>query len=200
MMKRLLFGVTILAALSLIVAAGCSTKETVKTGTQYKCKNCGKIYRDDTKELTVSKDIAKTMEIKVVEGYCPKCGDEIITVNQLQHKKCPICGKDMGTETKAVKIERKLADTLPKEANVAVACSAPKCAAAGRLHDKYNWEWAVCKAIVEQSIDYGFSEEQVREAWGPPKRVETVGNAKRWYYDAGYVTIGASGKVVEIKQ
>jgi hypothetical protein len=30
--------------------------------------------------------------------------------------------------------------------------------------------------------------------------VETIGNAKKWHYDAGYVTIGASGKVVDIKQ
>ena len=114
--------------------------------------------------------------------------------------KCPVCGEDGGSTTKEIKIERKLSDTVPRELEVASPCDTGKCARVGRLHDKYNWDWQICAAIADQAIDYGFSKEMVREAWGPPKRVEKVDNADRWYYEAGYVTIGSSGKVVEIKQ
>jgi len=194
--------VTIAAVLFAVVAlcASCSSKKKVVTGTQYKCKECGKIYRDETKEIEVDRRLAEELGVEVVEGYCPKCGDETVTIEQLQRLKCPVCGEDGGSTTKEIKIERKLSDTVPRELEVASPCDTGKCARVGRLHDKYNWDWQICAAIADQAIDYGFSKEMVREAWGPPKRVEKVGNADRWYYEAGYVTIGSSGKVVEIKQ
>jgi predicted RNA-binding Zn-ribbon protein involved in translation (DUF1610 family) len=194
--------VTIVAVLIAVAAlcVSCSSKKKVVTGTQYKCKECGKIYRDDTREIEVDRRVAEELGVEVVEGYCPKCGDEVVTIEQVQHLKCPVCGADRGTTTKEIKIERKLSDTVPAELEVASPCDTGKCARVGRLHDKYNWDWQICAAIADQAIDYGFSKEMVREAWGPPKRVEKVGNADRWYYEAGYVTIGPSGKVVEIKQ
>jgi predicted RNA-binding Zn-ribbon protein involved in translation (DUF1610 family) len=182
------------------ICLSCSSKKKVVTGTQYKCKECGKIYRDDTREMEVDRRLAEELGVETVEGYCPKCGDEMVVIEQVQHRKCPVCGADNGTITKEVKIERELSDTVPRESEVAVACSTGKCARAGRLHAQYNWDWEFCAAIADQEIGLGFSEEMVREAWGSPKRVETIGNAKKWHYDAGYVTIGASGKVVDIKQ
>jgi predicted RNA-binding Zn-ribbon protein involved in translation (DUF1610 family) len=178
----------------------CSSKKKVVTGTQYKCKECGKIYRDDTREMEVDRRLAEELGVEVVEGYCPKCGGEIVTIEQVQHQKCPICGADNGTVTKEIKIERELSDTMPRETEVPVTCSTGKCARAGRLHEQYNWDWEFCAAVADKEIGLGFSEDMVREAWGPPKRVEEVGNAKKWHYDAGFITIGASGKVVDIKQ
>jgi len=198
-MKRYVTLAVTCAAVILWVAA-CSAKTKVVTGTKYRCKDCGKVYRDDTREIEVDRKLAKGMEFKTVDGYCPACGDKIVTVNQLQHQKCPVCGADLGTVTKQIQIEKKLADTVPKETEVAVACDKPRCAKVGRLHAKYNWDWNACVAVADQQIGFGFSEEMVRESWGPPKRTEKIGNATRWYYDAGYVTIGASGKVVEVKQ
>ncbi len=194
--------IIISAALALAVAltVSCSTKEKVTTGTKYKCKDCGKIYRDDTKTLEVDKSVAKGMTAKTVEGYCPACGDKVTTTNQIQHQKCPVCQKDNGTVTKQIRIERKLSETVPKETEVFVTCPTGKCGRVGAVHAKYNWDWNTCAAVVDQQIGYGFNEEQVRAAWGAPKRTEKMGNATRWYYEAGYVTIGASGKVVEIKQ
>jgi len=182
------------------LCVSCSGKKKVVTGTQYKCKECGKIYRDDTREMEVDRNLAEQLGVEVVEGYCPKCGDEIVVIEQIQKQKCPVCTADRGVLTKEIKIELKLGDTLPREIEVAVTCPTGKCARVGRLHAQYNWDWGICAAIAGQEIGLGFSEGMVREAWGPPKRVEKVGNAKRWYYDAGYVTIGASGKVVDIKQ
>jgi ssDNA-binding Zn-finger/Zn-ribbon topoisomerase 1 len=194
--------VTIAAVLIAVVAlcASCSSKKKVVTGTQYKCKECGKIFRDETKEIEVDRRVAEELGVEVVEGYCPKCGDETVAIEQLQRLKCPVCGADRGTVGKEIRIERKLSDTVPRELEVPSPCDTGKCARVGRLRDKYNWDWQICAAVADQAIDYGFSKEMVREAWGPPKRVEKVGNADRWYYEAGYVTIGPSGKVVEIKQ
>ena len=194
--------VAIFAVLVAVAAlcVSCSGKKKVVTGTQDKCKECGKIYRDDTREIEVDRRVAEELGVEVVEGYCPKCGDETVTIEQQQRLKCPVCGADRGSAAKEIKIERKLSDTVPRELEVASTCGTGKCARVGRLRDKYNWDWQICAAIADQAIDYGFSKEMVREAWGPPKRVEKVGNADRWYYEAGYVTIGPSGKVVEIKQ
>jgi len=194
--------ITVIAVFAVAAALclSCSSKEKVLTGKQYKCKECGKIYRDDTREIEVNKSMAKEVKVEVIEGYCPKCGAEVVTVDQVQRQKCPVCGADHGTVTKKINIERKLADTVPRETEVAVTCKTGKCAKAGRLHEKYNWDWNTCAAIVNQEIGAGFNESMVREAWGTPKRVEKIGNAERWHYDAGYVTIGASGKVIEIKQ
>jgi len=178
----------------------CSSKKKVVTGTQYKCKECGKVYRDDTREMEVDRDLAEQLGVEVVDGYCPKCGVEIVTVEQVQNQKCPACFADRGAVTKIIKIERKFADTVPGEIEVAVTCPTGKCARVGRLHEQYNWDWEFCRAIVDEKIGLGFNEEMVREAWGPPKRVEKIGSAKKWYYDTGNVTIGASGKVVDIKQ
>ncbi len=194
--------VTIIIVVAVVAAlcVSCAGKKKVVTGKQYKCKECGKIYRDDTREMEVTPDVAKGLGVEVVEGVCPKCGDEVVTVEQTQRQKCPACGADRGTVTKGIKIERKLADTVPREIEVAVTCPTGKCARVGRLHEQYNWDWEFCRAVVDQKIGLGFNEAMVRESWGPPKRVEKVGSAKRWYYDAGYLTIGASGKVVDIKQ
>jgi len=186
--------------LAAMLAVSCSTKEKVKSGKQFKCKVCGKVYRDDTREMEVDKSLAKDLKVETVEGYCPKCGDEVVAVDQIQKQKCPVCGVDMGTVNKQVKIERKLSETVPKETEVPVTCSKSKCARVGALHAKYNWDWNTCLAVVDQQIGYGFDETQVREAWGSPKSVEPKGNAKKWIYDNGYVVIGPSGKVVEIKQ
>jgi predicted RNA-binding Zn-ribbon protein involved in translation (DUF1610 family) len=193
---RLFVVVAAVAALCL----SCSSKKKVVTGTQYKCKECGKVYRDDTREMEVDRSLADQLGVEVVDGYCPKCGDEMVAIEQTQHQKCPVCGADRDTILKEIKIERKLSDTLPRETEVAVTCPTGKCARVGRLREQYNWDWNFCAAIADQEIGLGFSEEMVREAWGPPKRVEKIGNAKKWYYEAGYVTIGASGKVVDIKQ
>jgi predicted RNA-binding Zn-ribbon protein involved in translation (DUF1610 family) len=176
----------------------CSTKKKVVTGTQYECKECGKVYRDDTREMEVDRRLAEELGVEVVEGYCPMCGDEPMTLDQTQHYKCPVCGGDGGTEVKKVTLERKLSDTVPTELEVAKACPTGKCAKVGRLHEKYNWDWQVCAAIAEQGIDLGFNQDMVREAWGPPKRVEKVGSAEKWHYDAETITFGASGKVVKI--
>ncbi len=190
----------ILLAVAAALCVSCSGKKKVVTGEQYKCKECGKIYRDDTKEIEVDRSLADELGVKVVEGYCPKCGDEVVPVDQVQHQKCPACFADRGTATRKIMIERKLADTVPREIEVASPCPTGKCARVGRLHDDYNWDWDFCRAVVDQKIGLGFNEDMVREAWGPPKRVEKIGNAKKWVYDAGYIVIGASGKVVDIKQ
>jgi len=199
-MTRRVIMTAVAAAFACALVLSCSAKEKVVTGTRYKCKECGKIYRDDTKEMKIDRSMAKGLAAKTVEGYCPACGDKMVSLNQVQHQKCPVCGKDLGTATKTIQIEAKLADTVPKEAEVPVTCDTGKCARVGALHAKYNWDWNTCAAVVDQQIGYGFSEDMVREAWGAPKRTEKMGNATRWYYDAGYVTIGASGKAVEIKQ
>ena len=193
--------VVILAA-ALVVALGvsCSTKTKVVTGTKYKCKVCGRVYRDATKPIEIDKSLAKGLEAKTVEGYCPKCGDAEVEIDQVQTQKCPVCGADLGKTTKKIKIQRKLSDTISKETDVNVACSKPKCARVGALHEKYNWDWNTCAAIADQQIGYGYDEAMVREAWGTPKSVESKGNAKKWVYDNGYVVVGPSGKVVEIKQ
>lgn len=198
-MRKYVAIVMVIAAVAALCVS-CSGKKKVVTGKQYKCKECGKIYRDDTREMEVDRRVAEELGVEVIEGYCPACGDEIVTVEQVQHLKCPACGADRGTVSKGVKIERKLADTVPTEIEVSSTCPTGKCARVGRLHEQYNWDWQFCRAIVEQKIGLGFSEDMVREAWGSPKRVEKIGNAKRWYYDLGHVTIGASGKVVDIKQ
>jgi Zn finger protein HypA/HybF involved in hydrogenase expression len=198
-MRRYVTIIIILLAVA-AMCVSCSSKKKVVTGTQYKCKECGKIYRDDTREIEVHRSVAEEVGVEVVEGYCPKCGDETVTIAQLQHLKCPVCGASRGDVTKEIQIERKLSDTVPRELEVPSPCETGKCGRVGRLHGKYNWDWQICAAIADQGIDYGFNKDMVREAWGPPKRVEKVGNAERWYYEAGYVTIGASGKVVEIKQ
>jgi predicted RNA-binding Zn-ribbon protein involved in translation (DUF1610 family) len=197
-MRKYITIIVIIAAVAALCAS-CSSKKKAVMGTQYKCKECGKIYRDDTREINVPRDVADDVRVEVVEEYCPKCGGEIVVVEQVQHQICPVCGADRGTVTKGIKIERKLGDTLPRETENPVTCPTGKCARVGRLHEKYNWDWEYCKAVSDQEIGLGFNEEMVREAWGPPKRVEKVGNANRWHYDAGYVTLGASGKVVEIK-
>ena len=198
-MRKLVTTVAVLAAVAALCVS-CSSKKKVVTGTQYKCKECGKIYRDDTREIEVHRSVADELGVEVVEAYCPKCGDEIITFEQVQHQKCPVCEADGGDVKKEIVIERKLSDTMLREMEVASACGTGKCGKVGRLREKYNWDWQICSAIADQAIDYGFNKDMVREAWGPPKRVEKVGNADRWYYEAGYVTIGPSGKVVEIKQ
>jgi 5-methylcytosine-specific restriction endonuclease McrA len=190
-------GVVLIAA---ALCASCSTKEKVVTGKQYKCKECGKVFRDDTKEMEVDKSVAKDLGVEVVEDYCPKCGGELVTIEQTQHQKCPVCGADNGTVVKKITIERRLGETVPAEVEIPVTCNTGKCARVGNLHEKYNWDWDICRAVVDQEIGYGFNKDQVREAWGTPKRVEKVGNAENWYYDAGYVTVGASGKVIAIKQ
>jgi tRNA(Ile2) C34 agmatinyltransferase TiaS len=112
----------------------CSTKKKVVTGTQYECKECGKVYRDDTREMEVDRRLAEELGVEVVEGYCPMCGDEPMTLDQTQHYKCPVCGGDGGTEVKKVTLERKLSDTVPTELEVAKACPTGKCAKVGRLH------------------------------------------------------------------
>ncbi|MGD8718930.1 MAG: hypothetical protein PVH29_08925 [Candidatus Zixiibacteriota bacterium] len=198
-MRKYLTILMLVAAVAMLCVS-CGGKKKVVTGTQYKCKECGKVYRDDTREIEVDRGMAEELGIEVVEGYCPKCGDELMTIEQTQNRKCPVCGKDHGPVTKKVTIERKLADTVPTETEVPYPCSTGKCAKVGRLHEKYNWDWAACVAVADQAIDIGYNKDMVREAWGPPTRTEKVGNAERWYYEAGYVTIGASGKVVEIKQ
>jgi predicted RNA-binding Zn-ribbon protein involved in translation (DUF1610 family) len=197
-MRKYITIIVIIAAVAALCIS-CSSKKKVVVGTQYKCKECGKIYRDDTREIEVRGDVGEDVGVEVVEGYCPKCGGEVVTVKQVQRQICPVCGADRGTATKEIKIERRLADTLQREVDVPVPCPTGKCARAARLHDKYNWDWEYCAAVGNQEIGLGFNEDMVREAWGSPKRVEKIGNAKRWYYEAGYVTIGASGKVVEIK-
>lgn len=197
-MRKYITIIVIIAAVAALCAS-CSSKKKVAVGTQYKCKECGKIFRDNTREIEVGGDVADEAGVEVIEGYCPKCGDEIVAVEQVQRQICPVCGADRGTVTREIKIERKLADTLQREVEVPVPCRTGKCSRVGRLHEKYNWDWEYCKAVSDQEIGLGFNEEMVREAWGPPKRVEKMGNAKRWHYDAGYVTLGASGKVVEIK-
>ena len=197
-MRKYITIIVIIAAVAALCAS-CSTKKKVVMGTQHKCKECGKIYRDDTREIEVQQDVADEVAVEVVEGYCPKCGGEIVVVEQIGHQICPVCGADRGAVTRGIKIERKLADTLQREIEVPVTCPTGVCSRAGRLHEKYNWDWIFCKAVANRGIVEGFNEDMVREAWGPPKRVEKMGNAKRWYYEAGYVTIGASGKVVEIK-
>ena len=58
-----------------------------------------------------------------------------------------------------------------------------------------SFQQAVRRLLVD--LDPDPDREGLRDT---PKRVEKVGNADRWYYEAGYVTIGPSGKVVEIKQ
>jgi len=198
-MRKLVIIVAVVAAVAAL-GVSCSGKKKVVTGTQYKCKECGKIYRDDTRELEVDRSVAESLGVKVEEGYCPKCGDEIVTIEQRQRQRCPVCRADRGVINKQLRIERKLSGTVPTEIEVASPCETGKCGRVGRLREKYNWDWNVCSAVAEQAIDYGFSKDMVREAWGPAKRVEKVGNADRWYYEAGYVTIGPSGKVVEIKQ
>jgi predicted RNA-binding Zn-ribbon protein involved in translation (DUF1610 family) len=187
-MRKYITIIVIIAAVAALCAS-CASKKKVVMGTQYKCKECGKIYR-----------VADEVRVEVIEEYCPTCGGEIVVVEQIQHQICPVCGADRGTATKGIKIERKLADTLQREIETPVTCPTGKCSKAGRLHEKYNWDWGVCLWVSEQEIARGFNEDMVREAWGPPKRVEKVGNAaEKWYYDAGSVTFGASGKVVEMK-
>ncbi|MEE8639105.1 MAG: hypothetical protein V3T41_01715, partial [bacterium] len=106
----------------------CSSKKKVVTGTQYKCEDCGKVYRDDTREMEVDRDLAEQLGVDIVNGYCLKCGVEIVTVEQVQNQKCPACLADRGAVTKIIKIERKLADTVPGEIEVAVTCPTGKCA------------------------------------------------------------------------
>jgi len=192
--------VLLAAAVGLSLLVSCSGKAKVVTGTKYKCKECGKVYRDNTREINIDKSMAKEFEAKTVDGYCPKCGDENMTIDQIQKQKCPVCGADMGTVTKKIQIQRKLADSTPKETEIPVACSKSKCARVGALHAKYNWDWNTCAAVADQQLGFGYDEAMVREAWGAPKSVESVGNAKKWVYDSGYVIIGPSGKVTQIKQ
>jgi predicted RNA-binding Zn-ribbon protein involved in translation (DUF1610 family) len=198
-MRKYITIIVIIAAVAALCAS-CASKKKVVMGTQYKCKECGKIYRDDTREIEVQRDVADEVRVEVIEEYCPTCGGETVVVEQIQHQICPVCGADRGTATKGIKIERKLADTLQREVEAPVTCPTGVCSKAGRLHEKYNWDWGVCLWVSNQKVTRGFNEDMVREAWGPPKRVEKVGNAaKKWYYDADTVTFGASGKVVEMK-
>ncbi|NIT36393.1 MAG: hypothetical protein GTN49_07815 [candidate division Zixibacteria bacterium] len=197
-MRKYISIIVIIAAVAALCAS-CSGKKKVVMGTQYKCKECGEIYRDDTREIEVRREVADDVNVEVVEDYCPTCGDEVVVVEQIQYQICPVCEADRGAVTREIKIERKLADTLQREVEAPVPCPTGRCRRVSRLHEKYNWDWEFCKAVSSQEIGLGFNEDMVREAWGPPKRVEKMGNAKRWYYDAGYVTFGASGKAVEIK-
>ncbi|MCP4229844.1 MAG: hypothetical protein GY771_06810 [bacterium] len=191
--KATLAAIFIVAVIGLI---GCDTE--VKTGTEYVCKECGRMYRDETNTMEVPKSEAELYTVETIEGYCPKCGDEEIELEQVQHRKCPICGDDMGTETKVIKLERKMLDGVASETEVPVACGKPLCAKANRLHEKYNWEWGDCKAVAGGNIAFGYTKEMVIEAWGQPKGITREAAAETLIYDGNKVTIGGSGRVVKI--
>lgn len=190
---------TAVVAFSGLAYVGCSDKKEVEKGYVYKCKNCGRVYKEDVEKVTLPKDIAETVKVEEVEGYCPKCGDEIIKFEQVQHQKCPVCGTELGVVTKTIETERRLADGLPRETDVPVPCDKPLCARAGALHAKYNWDWDTCAYVAAGNISIGFSKEQVIEAWGQPKSVIKEGYKEVLIYEGNRVHIGASKKVVNIE-
>ncbi len=200
-MNRKIMTVVLAAAIVLsgLAVAGCSGKKEVEKGAIYKCNTCGRTYKEDVETVKLPKDVAETVGVEEVWGYCPKCGDEPISFEQVQHQKCPVCGDDLGTITKTIEIERRHSDDVPKETDVPVPCSKPRCARAGALHDKYNWDWDVCASIADGNIGIGFTKKQVIEAWGQPKSVVTEGYKEILIYDANRVHIGASKKVVNIE-
>jgi predicted RNA-binding Zn-ribbon protein involved in translation (DUF1610 family) len=182
-----------------IVAAGlvgCNTE--VKTGKEYVCKECGRNYRDETKTLEVPNSEAELYTVETIEGYCPKCGDEEIDFEQVQYLKCPICGDDLGTETKTLKLERKMLDNVTPELEKPVACTKTLCAKAGRMHEKYNWDWDDCRGVAEGNIAMGYTKEMVIEAWGQPTGISKDGAAVTLIYEGNKVTVGGSGRVVKI--
>jgi hypothetical protein len=189
-----------IAVLFIVVGFGLlGCDKEVKTGKEYVCKECGRLYRDETTTMKVPKSEAELYVVETVEGYCPKCGDEVVDFEQVQRRVCPICGADMGTETKTIKLERKMLEGVAPETDVPVTCSKSLCAKAGRLHDKYNWEWGDCKAVAEGNIAFGYTKEMVIEAWGQPKSITRDAAAETLIYEGNKVTIGGSGRVVKIE-
>jgi DNA-directed RNA polymerase subunit RPC12/RpoP len=182
-----------------LAVAGCSGKKEVEKGAIYKCKTCGRVYKEDVEKVKLPKDVAETVGVKEIMGYCPKCGDEVIKFDQVQHQKCPICGEESGVVTKAIEIERRLSDDMPKETDVPFPCSKPRCARAGVLHSKYNWDWETSAYVADGNISIGFTRDQVIEAWGQPKSTRKEGYLEVMVYDANKVHIGASKKVVKIE-
>jgi hypothetical protein len=200
-MNRNIMAALLVAAIVLsgLVLAGCSDKKEVEKGVIYKCKVCGRVYKEDVEKVKLPKDVAETVGVEEVMGYCPKCGDEIIKFDQIQHQKCPICGEESGVVTTTIEIERRLSDDVPKETDVPVPCGKPRCARAGALHNKYNWDWETCANVAGGNIGIGFTRDQVIEAWGQPKSVVKEGYKEILIYDANKVHIGASKKVVNIE-
>lgn len=197
-MRKFLYLSAIIAVIVVTVGlVGCSTE--VKTGKEYVCKECGRVYRDETRTMEVPKSEAELYTVETVEGYCPKCGDEEIEFEQVQHMVCPICGEDMGKETKVLKLERKMLDSVEAEVEKPVSCSKPLCSKAGRLHEKYNWEWDDCRGVAEGNIAMGYTKEMVIEAWGQPNSVSKDGVAEILVYEGNKVTVGGSGRVVKIE-
>lgn len=196
MRKFLCLFVLVTFAIIAVGLTGCNTE--VKTGKEYICKECGRKYRDETKTLEVPNSDAELYTVETIEGYCPKCGDEEIEFEQVQHLKCPICGDDLGTEIKILKLERKMLDNVSPEIEKPVTCSKPLCAKAGRLHEKYNWDWEDCRGVAEGNIAMGYTKEMVIEAWGQPTGTSKDGAAVTLIYEGNKVTVGGSGRVVKI--
>ena len=193
-MRKILYISALLAVT--VGLTGCNTE--VKIGKEYVCKECGRMYRDETSTLEVPKSEAELYAVETIEGYCPKCGDEEIDFEQVRHLKCPICGDDLGTETKILRLERKMLDGVASETDKPVACSKSLCAKAGRFHEKYNWEWVDCRGVAEGNIAMGYTKEMVIEAWGQPKSRSRDNAAEILVYEGNKVTIGGSGRVVKI--
>jgi DNA-directed RNA polymerase subunit RPC12/RpoP len=200
-MNRTIMTVALAAAIvvSGLAVAGCSGKKEVEKGVIYKCKVCGRVYKEDVETVKLPKDVAETVGVEEVMGYCPKCGDEIIEFEQVQHQKCPICGEELGVVTTTIEIERRLSDDMPKETDVPVPCGKARCARAGVLHDKYNWDWETCAYVADGNISIGFTKDQVIEAWGQPNSVVTEGYMEILIYENNRVHIGTSKKVVNIE-
>ncbi len=200
-MNRTLISAALAAAIVLsgLAVAGCSGKKEVEKGAIYKCTTCGRVYKEDVEKVKLPKDVAETVGVEEIMGFCPKCGDEIIKFDQVQHQKCPVCGEESGVVTKAIEIERRLSDDIPKETDVPVPCGKTRCARAGVLHDKYNWDWETCAYVADGNISIGFTKDQVIEAWGQPKSVTTDGYKEILVYDNNKVHIGTSKKVVNIE-
>jgi len=198
-MRKSLYTLALLIAVIIGVGlTGFSTE--VKTGKEYTCKECGRMYRDETMTIKVPNSEAELYTVETIEGYCPKCGDEKIEFEQIQHLKCPICGDDVGTETKTLKLERKMLDGVAPETEKPVPCSKPLCSKSGKLRDKYNWDWEDCAGVAEGNIAMGYTKEMVIEAWGQPKGIEKSGAAEVLVYEGNRITVGGSGRVVKIEQ
>ncbi|UCE26438.1 MAG: hypothetical protein JSW52_08790, partial [Candidatus Coatesbacteria bacterium] len=76
-MNRKITTVALAAAIVLsgLAVAGCSGKKEVEKGAIYKCKTCGRVYKEDVETVKLPKDVAETVGVEEIMGYCPKCGD-----------------------------------------------------------------------------------------------------------------------------